>query len=172
MEPIISPWLIYIVYKLNTFIATGIIGGAIAIIAAIVIRIIVGCMRSDLLDETIHRRPARLYTRKVVKNLSRLTKRLCIIGTICLFVAIIFPNRNLFIAMLASKYITPNNLKAAGEAVGEVYKFSREEFLSLLDDVMERIRTANMETEGANTTEKKTVTNNEKVSRSQKEKVM
>jgi len=162
MEPIISPWLIYLIYQINVFKTLLIVGSILGLAAATVTRIVIGCMRSDILDGSVGKKK-RLYMRMSIKSLTKFTRKVVAVSLIFLVIGVCAPTRNLVIVMMASKYITPNNIKAAGKTVENAYKFSKEEFISLLDDVMKRVRDLN---------QSGVIKDNEKVSRNKKEKAM
>jgi len=162
MEPVMSPWVIYLIYQTDVFKTLLIVSGALGLTAVIVIRVIVACMKESVLKEYMNKRRS-LYTRLSIKNLQKFIRKCLTISSIIFIIGVCAPNRNLLIVMMASKYITPNNLKAASETVGSVYKFGKEEFISLLDEIIKRVRDLN---------QNGVVKDNEKISRDKKEKAI
>lgn len=142
MEPIVSPWLIYLLYQINVFKSLLIMGSVLGLVVATVTRIVIGCMRSDILDGSVYKKK-RLYMRMSIKSLTKFMRKVVVVSSIFLVIGVCTPTRDLVIVMMASKYITPNNIKAAGKTVGNAYKFGKDEFISLLDDIIKRVRDPN-----------------------------
>lgn len=91
MEPIISPWIIYVLHVFDKlYFAGGMLLMCCATIAPILA--IIGDMEDSA-------------------SMMKYAKILAIVAVICALVLIIVPDKNTLTAMLAATYITPDNIK-------------------------------------------------------------
>ena len=103
MEPIISPWIIYVLHVFDKlYFACGMV-------------LVCGVTVSPLL--------AIFGNMEESECMMKYAKILAIVAAICALVLIIVPNKDTLIAMLAATYITPDNIQAVQ---GNVVEFIRQ----------------------------------------------
>lgn len=96
MEPIISPWLVYLV----SFLAN--VGCVASIIFIVSITVLVGCIFF----------PSLCYREKEARQMAnKIMKKALIVAIISLVIAMVIPSKKDLLTMLALSYITPDNVQ-------------------------------------------------------------
>lgn len=108
-EPIISPWIIYIINVCNSISAVAIFFSVLGVFA--IIGIFIGMFIGENLDD-------KPYINSMVYR--KLLKKLMIFTTAFIIVAIIIPNKRVAYTMLATEYITKENILKAVEITDKI----------------------------------------------------
>lgn len=126
MEPIISPWFIYLLSVINTVIgATSVVGGLCALGAVISI---IGKWVLNHADEgTFCDLDAWLLAWKTVKHYTLLP------AILCLTFAIFAPTKNTMIAMYVSNYVTTDNVTKAIEVGGNFKDIVKKDIIEIIE---------------------------------------
>ena len=96
MEPIISPWLVYLV----SFLAN--VGYGASIVLVVSITIFVGCFLF----------PPLCYNEKEAwQKANKIRKKALVVAIVSLVITMAVPSKNDLLAMLALSYITPDNVQ-------------------------------------------------------------
>ena len=127
MEPIVSPWFIYLLSIVsgvkNTFLFFVLLSGLVVAIC-LIIKV---CL---YIDETEFNNPEN--TRKSVRAVSKLAYPLFIIS---LLGTIFIPNKNALIGMYVANEITPDNITKAVE-IGKDFKESvKKDVLDIIQSI-------------------------------------
>lgn len=102
MEPIISPWIIYVLHVFDKlYFACGMV-------------LMCGVTISPLL--------AIFGNMEESECMMKYAKILAIVAAICALALIIVPNKDTLIAMLAANYITPDNIQAVQGSIIDFVK--------------------------------------------------
>lgn len=108
-DPIISPWIIYIINVCNSISAVAIFFSVLGVFA--IIGIFIGMFIGENLDD-------KPYINSMVYR--KLLKKLMIFTTAFIIVAIIIPNKRVGYTMLATQYITEGNVQQAAKIVDRI----------------------------------------------------
>lgn len=105
MEPIISPWIIYVLHVFDKlYFACGMVMMCCITIAPLL------AIYGDL-----------EYSECMIKY----AKRLILVAVVCAVVLVVTPSKDTLIAMLAANYITPDNIKLIqGNIVDFIHQIS------------------------------------------------
>lgn len=132
MEPIISPWMIYLINLApNTGKMLGIISGACVAIS--LIALFVRCMCTDDHWETTeqHRRNEKLRT-----DCMTIIKYALPIGCFSFVIQTFIPSKETMIAMIVANYITPDNLHGANEVI----KSNLQDYINIIVEGINKVK--------------------------------
>jgi len=130
MEPIISPWLVYLLGVVNgvstTFVTIAVISGVILAILLLagVIQIMIGLDYGEEDEDYIRGKACISAVKKHVW-----------VFIVTLFLAVIIPSRNTIIGMIAAKNITRDNIASvikAGKSVKDEIKSDIADIIKML----------------------------------------
>ncbi len=96
MEPIISPWLVYLV----SFLAN--VGCGVSIVLVVSITIFVGCFLFP---------PLSCHEKEAWQIAKKIRKKALVVAIVSFVIAILMPSKNDMLTMLALSYITPDNVQ-------------------------------------------------------------
>lgn len=126
MEPIISPFFIYLLSIIDTIKGiSGVIGGLCFI--ALTVSIIAMWVLKHADEHTFCDEDAWKLTWKTVKHYTLLP------AILCLTLTIFAPSRNILIAMYVSNYITTDNVTKAIEASGNFKDVIKKDIIEIIE---------------------------------------
>ena len=132
MEPIISPWLIYLLGVVNSVCVISAIGVALAGIACLVYTI------SAISNYVDYGSDDKDYIKE-----KRVVKSIFSVLVVFMLVLTITPTKNTLVAIIVSKHITPNNIEAAvgaGKSLKDEIKSDIIELLTGAENVIDAVK--------------------------------
>lgn len=124
MEPIISPWLVYLISTLTPikgFFATA----TIILLAIIFFTILFNFIEEDSMD--------RIYDSET-KKLDSSFKKLIILTVISAILAVLVPTKETIVAMYIANMITPDNLNLAND----IFKSNLKDYLDIINSSLNK----------------------------------
>ena len=127
MEPIISPWFIYVIQLVNTMCGAMITVAVISGLAWIVLFTISCILTWQEVDYGLDEDEEGIF-----RGLLKWKKYLLIFFVPSFLIAVFVPSRDTLLAMYAAKQITPHSIEQVKESGKDATKF-------LLDEIFKRI---------------------------------
>lgn len=124
MEPIISPWLVYLISILTP------IKGFFATATIILLAIIFFIILFNFIEEDSM---ARIYDNKT-KKLDSSFKKLIILTVISSILAVLVPTKETVVAMYIANMITPDNLNLAND----IFKSNLKDYLDIINSSLNK----------------------------------
>lgn len=124
MEPIISPWLVYLISTLTPikgFFATA----TIILLAIIFFTILFNFIEEDSMD--------RIYDSET-KKLDSSFKKLIILTVISAILAVLVPTKETVVTMYIANMITPDNLNLAND----MFKSNLKDYLNIINSSLNK----------------------------------
>ena len=132
MEPIVSPWTIYLI-NLAPNIRQMLCIIVVASVAISFFALFARCMCTDDSWETIeqHKRNA-IFREKCLTVI----KYILPIGCVAFIIQIFIPSRDAMIAMIVANYITPDNLHGANEVI----KSNLQDYVNIIVEGINKVK--------------------------------
>jgi accessory gene regulator protein AgrB len=109
MEPLVNPWLFYLVNLSHGlkifFIVAGGVAGIVAIFAG-----------GSALDDDFN-------TPVEIAKFKKICRKYIILALILFFIAILIPSKEVCYQMLVASLVTPDNLKVAGQTAQDIINY-------------------------------------------------
>ena len=126
MEPIISPWFIYLLGMVDTLITLLGVVAFQGVAALLVYYIVLACMQSEYYESE---------RKSWLAGWKRKVKLCWIVLMVSLPLALLIPSKNTIIAMYVADNITPNNVEKALE-VGKDFKDEiKKDIIDLIEGI-------------------------------------
>jgi len=124
MEPIVSPWFIYLIMVIGSIktlliVGAGVLGGAAFVL------FIVGIIEIDSAYDEDEKKKARIIRDK--------SKKFILPFLIVLVLAILTPSRNTVIAMYVTKFVTTDNITKAIEGGGNFKDVVKKDIIEIIE---------------------------------------
>ena len=122
MEPIVSPWFIYLLFKVDTFVTFAWVIGILALAGGSIAFLPI----DDMCREDVQTKYLKYYRRMILLS----------IGVSMIFLALITPSKNTIIAMYVSQQVTYDK-------VGKYVEITKNIKNTLKQDIVDIIREIN-----------------------------
>lgn len=132
MEPIISPWMIYLISLApNIGSMLGVISGACVVISLIAI-----FCRGMCTDDDWETKEQHIRNEKFRAGCITIIKYMLPIGFVAFVIQTFIPSKETMIAMIVANYITPDNLHGANEAI----KSNLQDYINMIVDGINKVK--------------------------------
>lgn len=132
MKPIISPWLIWMIGRLDSLIIFFSIVASLATVAIVILGVM-KCTGEDMMDKKWKRLPKKYLGWAI---------NLCWIFSL---LAILTPSRNEAILMIVAKNVTPVNIEKAVGAGQDIHGAIKQDILDIIAEIKKEPRSPRKE---------------------------